>query len=140
MKIEQICQLMQIIDINPGIIQKDLISNSIFSKMTVSSIIKNLIEKEYVKFDKDKNDKRIIHYFITSKGKNFLLNQISQVEINQFKTYLALTIRDFLKENQLSGEEYFQTLFNEFPISKIKEIKDNINETLLNMVKNKRTT
>ncbi|NHI91166.1 MAG: MarR family transcriptional regulator [Candidatus Lokiarchaeota archaeon] len=137
MKIEQLCHVMQIIDVNPGIIQKDLISNSIFSKMTVSSIIKNLIENEYVKFDKDIDDKRIIHYFITSKGKNFLLNQISQVEVNQFKTYLALMIRDFLKEHQLSGEKYFQTLFNQFPISKIKDIKDSINETLLEMVKEK---
>ena len=135
MKIDHAYQVMQIIYINPGISLKGLTSSSDFSKMTVSTMLKTLLDKKYVKVDKFQDDKRTNHYFMTDLGKNYLNEQISQVEISQFKTYLALMIRDFLEKENLPGERYFQYLFAGFPVSKIKKINDIINETLLELNK-----
>ncbi|RRD39140.1 MarR family transcriptional regulator [Leptotrichia sp. OH3620_COT-345] len=57
---------------NPGITQVKLSEISQKDKNVVSRIIDNLQEKEYVKREPDKNDRRVYMLYLTEEGKKII--------------------------------------------------------------------
>jgi DNA-binding MarR family transcriptional regulator len=58
-----------VISKNEGISQKELSEYLYVGKSTTAKAVKNLVENNYVKVERDENDKRIHRLYLTQKGR-----------------------------------------------------------------------
>ncbi len=102
--------LFKVIEEGDGITQKEICEKLYVSKSTISKIIKNLVEKGYLRKEKDPKDKRVSRIFLTDKkeeiedlikdidekAENKMLKGFDAEEKNDLKDYLE-RILDNLK-------------------------------------------
>lgn len=61
-----------VISKNEGISQKELSEYLYIDKSTTAKAVKNLVRNNYVKVERDKNDKRVHQLYLTQKGKEIV--------------------------------------------------------------------
>ena len=90
------------------------------SKSTTAKAVKNLVGKGYVKKEKDKNDNRVEHLYLTELGQtvspivaeifeenlSLAVKGLSEIELEQLIFLMSKVLNNLLSENALlSGED-----------------------------------
>ena len=109
-----------VISLNEGISQKQLSEHLHISKSTTAKAVKNLMSKGYIKKEKDKNDNRMDHLYLTELGRktapvvkkifidnlDVAANGLSKTEVKQLVFLMGKVLDNIVAENaRLSGGE-----------------------------------
>lgn len=109
-----------VISRNEGITQKQLSEHLYISKSTTAKAVKYLVGKGYVNKEKDKNDNRVEHLYLTELGQtvspivakifeenlSLAVKGLSEIELEQIIFLMGKVLNNLLTENTpLSGED-----------------------------------
>lgn len=107
-----------VISLNEGISQKKLSEHLLIGKSTTAKAVKHLVNKGYIRKEKDEKDGRVDHLFLTDKGRKeaplveaiFAENQrvaeigLSESESNQLMFLMGKVLNNFVTSNKLYTE------------------------------------
>lgn len=108
-----------VISLKEGITQKELSEWLYIGKSTTAKAVRNLIDHDYIRKEKDAADKRYDRLYLTEKGKKIsarinetfikvveiTTRHLSPLEIEQTKELLKKILNNVLEENKEINEE-----------------------------------